>query len=185
MADGLKKIAIVFFSFTLRKEEPGPCNVRIAKIVEEIYTELTEEGFDVSLAGQWEVALQLVKDGYTVKHIVQPRKTLYLDTDAVWKEVEEKLLRPEDINDVVPVAHRWLQTIKVKQLIKSDGFRIIKRMKLLRDKIGFDKSPLNLQSWTKGPLRAFKHAIRKQFFGHNDPTVRDIPNPDSIKRRGK
>jgi len=87
----------------------------------------------------------------------------------VWEEAREYILGPKCINRVVPVAHRWLQVVKVKQLIKGDGFRIVKRMKLFRDKIGFDNNKLNLQPWTKGPVRALIYAIKVQFFSHRGP----------------
>lgn len=42
MEEGLKKIAIVAFSYALREKEPNPCNVRVARIAEGIYTELVD-----------------------------------------------------------------------------------------------------------------------------------------------
>jgi predicted aspartyl protease len=159
MADGLKKVAIVVFSFTSREEEPGPCNIRLAKNVERIYDELIDEGFTVYIVAQWEVALQLEADGFHVNHVVHPQKGIYLDTDGVWEETREMVLKPESIEEITPVAHSWLQIIRVKLLIKRDGFRIIKKK---IGKIGFDRSPLNLQPWTKGPVRALIYAVVKQ-----------------------
>lgn len=165
-----KKIAIVAFSYALSINEPNPCNVRIAEIVERIYHELRDEGFTVYIVAQWEVALQLERMAFHVNHVVYPQKGIYLDTDGVWKEAQTEVLAPNCINDVVPVAHRWLQIVKVKQLIKGDGFKVIKRMKLFRDKIGFFNSPQNLQPWTKGPIRALKYAIKVQLSGHRGST---------------
>lgn len=105
MVKGLK-IAIVDFSYALREEEPNPCNVRLAEIVERAYYELLSEGIMVYVIAQWEVALQLEKYGIPVDHIVQPRTDSYLDSQAVWEEAREYVLGPECINKVVPVCHR-------------------------------------------------------------------------------
>lgn len=171
MVEGLK-IAIVAFSYALRKDEPNPCNVRIAKIVERIYHELRDEGFTVYIIAQWEVALQLKADGIHVDHVVQARST-YLSSDDVFEEALEYVLDPENIDEVVPVAHRWLQIVKVKQLIKSAGKQVVKRYKG-KGKIGFDNSDLNLQPWTKGPIRALIYAIKV----HSSPVteVRHLSN---------
>lgn len=166
MKDGLKKIAIVAFSYALREKEPNPCNVRIARIVERIFAELTSEGYTVYTVVQWEIALQLLEDGFPVNHIVHPQKDAYLDSDMVWEEAVAMVLNPECINRVVPVAHRWLQIVKVKQLMKGDGFRITKKR---IGKIGFDNSEENLQPWTKGPMRALVYAIKQQFLGYRGP----------------
>lgn len=50
---------LVVFSFALRKEEPSPCNVRLAKAVERILSK-AERATDVLVVSQWEVAKQLI-----------------------------------------------------------------------------------------------------------------------------
>lgn len=128
-----------------------------------------DEGYAVYIIAQWEVALQLRVDGFPTEHIVEARPGHYLSSNDVWEEAKDYVLKPKCINEVVPVAHRWLQIVMVRQLIKGDGFRSVKKKIGM---IGFDNSPLNLQPWTKGPLRALRYAIKVQLSGHRGPVQR-------------
>lgn len=58
-------VAVLGASFSLRDNEPGPCNVRIANEVIRICVELIEQGHIPVLAVQWEVDLALRELGST------------------------------------------------------------------------------------------------------------------------
>ncbi len=57
-------VGILAASFSLREEEPNPCNVKLADEAVRIYRELIKEGHQPVLAAQWEIGKALRKKGY-------------------------------------------------------------------------------------------------------------------------
>jgi len=159
MEKGLTKIMILAFSFALGEEEPNPCNVRIAKEVERLLHEWTIRGNPVFIVAQWEVALQLEADCYEVDLVVSPGNENYLGSREVW-EASKDILMEEDITNVVPVC-QWLQMFKVRSLISKDGYNVLGEE---LGKVGFWNSPMNLQWWTKGPVRLCLYAALQGIF---------------------
>lgn len=152
---------LVIFSFALCPDEPAPCNIRLAKAVERI---IKEEKEKIIIVAQWEVALQLVKDGIHVDHTVNllPDKS-YLGSEEVWIDAMNYLNsnKINNISKVIPVAHPYLHMYKVKKLIENSGF-ITENHKM--GYIGFDKN--STQWWTRGPLRLLIYSIFQLFGLH-------------------
>lgn len=148
-------LGVVAFSFAYRGPdgEPNPCNVRLAKAVERTLDAVTA---DVVLVAQWEVSRVLRRTSISVDHTVeQPADGSYLSSEQVWAEARD-LFRAKGVQTVVPVAAPFLQMFKVKNLIRAAGFRVETHR---IGHVGFDRSRLNLQWWTRGPVRLVLYAL--------------------------
>lgn len=156
---------LVVFSFALRKEEPSPCNVRLAKAVERILSK-AERATDVLVVSQWEVAKQLKADGICVDLVVEKNEDgSYLDTKDVWDQAKV-LFQKKGVVTVIPVAQPFLHLTKVKQLIHSDNF--IVDVTYLTDigQIGFDGE--SLQPWTRSSFQLLWYAVKQAIFGRKN-----------------
>lgn len=60
-------VAVLGASFSLREDEPNPCNIRIAKEAIRICRKLTRQGHTPVLALQWELDLALSKFGKLIE----------------------------------------------------------------------------------------------------------------------
>jgi len=56
-------VGVLAASFSLRENEPNPCNVRLAEEAIRICKELIEQGHTPVLGAQWEIGLALQKKG--------------------------------------------------------------------------------------------------------------------------
>lgn len=148
-------VGMVAFSFALREHEPNPCNIRLAKAVERI----VDGEHTKTVVAQWEVALQLATDRYPVALTVDPSGVGYLDSEGVWEAAKEYFLK-HGITTVIPVAQPFLQMAKVKQMIRRDGFEVIRRPV---GWVGFDN--MSTQPWTRGPLRLLAYAVKQKLTG--------------------
>lgn len=143
-------ILVVAYSFALRKQEPNPCNVRIARETERIVTELRNAGEEVFIVAQWEVARQLERDGFTADLIVGLLPgNKYLGSAEVWSAAEE-FGKSAGVTVAIAVAQPFLHLPMVRRMMRSSGWKV---REVPIGKIGFDPSPLNTQWWTRGPKR--------------------------------
>jgi hypothetical protein len=150
---------IVVFSFALRQEdqEPNPCNIRLARVVEHISSNAND---GVAIVSQWEVSRQLRTDGYELCHSVELRDDgTYLDSEAVWNDAKAVFTKL-GITEVIPVAQPFLQLRKVKQMIAADSFTVVD---MSIGHIGFDK--LSTQPWTRSRMRLLIYAIKQVLTG--------------------
>lgn len=144
---------LVAFSFGLCKQEPNPCNVRIAQEVERI---VREEGEPVAVVAQWEVARALkTRPECTV---ILHAKGEYLDSEEVMRQAAEFFQR-RGIQTVIPVAQPFLQLWKCQGLVERAGFSIARRTV---QRIGFCTA--SEQWWTRGPIRLLLYAVLQCLF---------------------
>lgn len=154
-------MGIVAFSFALRDAplEPNPANVALAS---ETVAAGERQPCRTFVVAQWEVARALERSGHPADHVVRPNGDgRYLDSTAVWREAAA-ILAKQGISAALPVAKPGLHLLRVRSLIRDSGFR------LLRTPIGkvpYDRSPLNHQWWTKGPLRLFAYSVGQALKG--------------------
>lgn len=147
---------LVAFSFALRKNEPNPCNVRLAQATEVI---VKKEGNDVIVVAQWEIAraLKSVSSPYVIeKHRTEGE---YLGSEEIWLQAVE-VFKKHGVTEVIVVANPFLHLTKCRMLVKKSGFIPLKRKV---GWIGFDRA--SLQWYARGPLRALLYAILQQFTG--------------------
>lgn len=152
---------LVAFAFALRREdqEPNPCNVRIAEAVERI---VASESEPVVVVAQWEPARKLRQDGCEPAHVVELRADgSYLDSQGVWDEAK-RVFEAQGITEVIPVAQPFLQSHAIQQMIKADGYKVVKRPV---GWIGFDDNPANTQPWTRSPWALLKYAVKVKLGG--------------------
>ena len=165
--EGFVVRGLVAFSFALRaiEDEPNPCNRRLAQSVMKIVATENEE---IVVVTQWEISRQLRTRGHDPVCSVEIRSDgHYLDSDTVWRTART-VFDDRGIREVIPVAQPILQMAKVRRLIKSDGFVVVKRPV---GAIGFDRQ--STQWWTRGPLRLLLYAVLQQFTGRRGHSLKD------------
>lgn len=146
---------LVAFSFALGKEEPNPCNVRLAKAVERI---VDTEKEPVVVVVQWEIAKAL--NWPTVFVVEKHRRSgAYLDSEGVMAQAAD-IFQDYGITEVIPVANPFLHLTKCRALVRQHGFKSLKRK---IGWIGFYKK--SLQWYTRGPVRCFIYAVLQKFTG--------------------
>ena len=157
----MARVGVVAFSFGLRRadEEPGPCNVRLARATERA---LHRVPAPVVLVSQWEVARSL-PPGAAAHVVEQPGDGGYLSTEQVWAEAVP-VLRRAGVGSVLAVAHPLLHRAKAHQLVRRDGFEPVRER---LGWIGFDPSPRNTQWWTRGPVRLVAYALLQSTTGRS------------------
>lgn len=149
-------IGVVVFSFALAKNEPNPCNRRLAKITTKIVLGATKIGTAI-LVAQWEVALGL--HGVKPELIVNRIADEYLDSEDVMERASE-CFKNHNITKVIVVANPFLHLYKCKKLAKQAGFEVLKQK---IPWVGFYRD--SLQWWTRGPMRLFLYAILQAIGG--------------------
>ena len=152
-------IGIVGFSFALTKNEPNPCNLRLAEEVSRILREELNKGNNVVVVVQWEIAKALEIFELKPDHVVKPKKGVYLDSDILMKEATEVFLQ-RGITKVIPVANPFLHLSHCRKLVQKSGFILADR-KVKR--IGFCKE--SLQWWTRSPFNLILYGIHIKLFG--------------------
>lgn len=147
-------IGIVAFSFALGKNEPNPCNIRLASAVELIVRESKEP---VILVAQWEIARAI--KSVPVDYVVEKHRTegAYLDSEEVMAQAAE-FFRKHGVKEVIPVANPFLHLAKCRSLVYKEGFVSINRR---IGWVGFYRK--SLQWWTRGPIRLIVYAILQKF----------------------
>jgi len=149
-------IGIVVFSFGNRGPdlEPGPCNKRLGQAVAEIASNANLSFFIVA---QWEVARALESLGIDCQ-IVGSDPESYLDTETVWAHAQKSFL-DVGVRSIIPVAQPFVHLFAVRRLIARDHRFSVQALPI--PVIGWDRSSLNRQWWTRGPVRfLFYSALR-------------------------
>lgn len=141
-------VGIVVFSFGSRGPdlEPGPCNERLGGAVAGI---ASNESSSFFIVAQWEVARALASLGIDCE-VVNSDTESYLDTETVWAHAQ-KSFREIGVRSVIPVAQPFLHLFAVRRLIAQDHRFSVQAGPI--PFIGWDRSSLNRQWWTKGPVR--------------------------------
>lgn len=150
---------IVTLAFAKRVVEPNPVNIKLAAITDAIDDELQQGGEPTVIVVQKEIELGIkhLRLETNLRRVVGQEDAsnkdrygnLYLDSMDVLKVAFEEF-RAEDITDVIIIANPFLHLPGAKALAKKAGFSV---MVYKIPRVGFDKSPLNLQWWCKGPIR--------------------------------
>lgn len=168
----MEVVAVLVASFSLREEEPNPCNVRLAKEAIRICDELVAEGYMPLLVTQWEVDLalrqmgtfaeyeplsesQIVEDriipyGGTIGQMADGR---YLGTREVYEGALE-LFRHYGCTAFVGVAQAFIHQPYLYMLARKDFRLIWKRTR----GIGYDKQSTQwwCRSWWQFAFQAFR-----------------------------
>lgn len=154
-------VGIVAFSFALREAplEPNPANAALAS---ETVAAVERQPCRTFVVAQWEVARALERSGHPADHVVRPSGDgRYLDSTAVWREAAA-ILTEQGISAALPVAKPGLHLLRVRSLVRTSGFRLVRTP---IGKVPYDRSPLNHQWWTKGPLRLLAYSVRQALKG--------------------
>lgn len=166
------RIGVIGLSFALRtrKEEPNPCNMKLAREFERIVALEKAEGHNVFGVLQWEIALAPIARKirmYNVKFVVERHRdgVSYLDTDEVLLQSKNVFNGLGGVDEVVIVANPWVHLRGARSRARrAYGFKV--RIRRIRW-IGFDKS--SSQWWTRGPVQAFIYTVGRVigqvFFG--------------------
>ena len=99
------------------------------------------------LSGDPKLNLRIVTDAHATR---KGSGRVYLDSQDVLNEAF-RIFRKEDIYEVIVIAHPFLHSWMVRQLVQQAGF-IIHPFKVGRD-VNFDSSRNNLQWWCRGRVR--------------------------------
>ncbi len=146
---------VVAFSFGNRRpgSGPSPINLQLAEIA---HSMLSSWYSTAAVAAQSEIA-----DHLDLRHdeksflITQPTDGSYLDSAEVWRQAEE-FFRQTGITRIIAVAHPFLHLQYVRHLVRRDGFQVVP---VHIPRLGFDRSEVNLQWWTRGRLRLIGYSI--------------------------
>lgn len=157
-------IGIIALSYTLGKNEPGSCNLRLADEINRLADELRGEGHEVFIGVQWEVALAPSLQRYD--WCVRPKLDSYLSSKDVIDEVKANLLDPLGITEVVPVVQPFLQSIAVERHIERAGLTVVHRP---INNIGHDKK--SLQPWTHSAVALVWYAGLQFLTGHKGKLI--------------
>jgi len=164
-------VGIVVFSFGSRGSdlEPGPLNERLGRAVADIASNVNSSFFIVA---QWEVARALVSLGIDCE-IVDSDSESYLDTETVWTHAQRSF-REIGVRSVIPVAQPFLHLSAVRYLIARDHRFIVQAQPV--PFIGWDRSSLNRQWWTRGPVRFLCYSVLR---------LARVPGLEAIRRHSK
>lgn len=152
-------VLVVAPSFSLREDEPNPCNAKLAEEAMRICEQLLRDGHQIILVPQWEVGLALRRHG-TIKEYASTAECVgagawpyheagqrsddrYLDTKDV---VEEALVfaKKNGATHVVAVANPFIHQPYTYWLVRKGGLRLMWRRVRW---IGFD--PESTQWWCR------------------------------------
>ena len=156
---------IVVLAFAKRAEEPSPVNIKLAQFADELDDFLQQMGEPTVVVAQWETALALPtqprlivtqKDATNMDRNGKP----YLDTQDLLNKAFE-VFHEFGVKDVAVVANRFLHKQAAEAIVRKAGFNVVGYGGGV---LAFDKSPLNLQWWCKGPVR-FVAYLGIQFVG--------------------
>ena len=168
-------VAVLAASFSLREDEPNPCNVRIAEEAFRICDELIAAGHVPILSAQWEVDLALHERRTADDFQFLPREVVidqgvipyvgsigqlddgqYLGTREVYDEAL-KLFREHGCTHFVGVAQPFIHQPYLYAMARKDFKLIWKRTR----KIGFDKESTQwwCRSWWQFALQSVRLAL--------------------------
>lgn len=155
-------VGVLVPSFSLREQEPNPCNVRLSEEAQRICYELIDEGYLPLLVVQWEVELALQNVGNFREYgfislekaqgqrvipyggaVGQPGTGEYLGTKEVLDKALE-IFRKEGCDRLVVVANPFVHQPYTYWLARSSGLKLMWRSVRW---IGFDKQ--STQWWCR------------------------------------
>lgn len=153
------KVGIFAFAFGQQGEEnypvAGPSNHRITMIAWRIYADEKRAGNDPMIAAQWEtgIGLPVMHVGLLVSRF--GTSTHYVDTKKVFDE-GIAFFKKHDVERVILVGHP-INLFFIKLLIESgawnvDGITIDHQYDKSMKAVPYDKSPGNVQWWTRNPV---------------------------------
>lgn len=152
-------IGVITLSYAKRAEhqEPNPVNQRLATATQIVTEHIAHDAHrQFVVVAQWEVALQLTRDGMKVDRVVtqadatRKESRLYLDSEDVIRVAAEHFAAL-GITDVVIVAKRFIHLALCRRLAAQHGLTVMTQFDI--PKVGYDNDPRNLQWWCKGPIR--------------------------------
>lgn len=156
---------MIVYAYALRRVEPNPCNIRLARAAQRIITvDGSAEGFYV--VAQRSVAKALGQLG--IPCIEVSKSSGYEGSEQV-TDFATQIFRSLGITEVVPVAQTFLQINKCIALVKKAGFKTWPTLQLMRaiGWIGFD--PESIQPRTRGLIRQVLYTARQILFGYRYP----------------
>ena len=159
----MAKVAVLALSFSLRDEEPNPCNVRLAEETQRICRDLLGEGHAAVLAAQWEVGLALPRQNRWPYLEVDPRNDgKYLDTNEVFAAALE-FFRAHGATRIVVVANPFIHQPYAYWLAHKHFRPMWRRVRW----IGFDRQSTQwwCRSWWSLVLYTLRTALGFQH-GH-------------------
>ena len=132
-------VAVLGASFSLREDEPNPCNVRLAKEVERISDNLVSNGHLPVVVVQWEIDLALRRLGADVVNwdykVIGPFDTdEYLGTEELITEASS-FFQSFGATKFVAVANPFIHQQYVYFLARKHFKLMLRRVRW----IGFDK----------------------------------------------
>ncbi len=166
-----KKVLVLAASFSLREEEPNPCNWRIAIETMRICRDLRDRGDIVVLVAQWEVGLALRRlisaerlAEYGFMEIGQYADGRYLGTVELYQEAKS-YADVVGASHITAVANPFIHLPYLYWLARSD-FEL--RFRPIRW-IGFDSR--STQWWCRSWYRLLYYTVKVAVFkdhGHNN-----------------
>lgn len=162
-------VFVIVFAFGQQRDRTqplaGPSNEELATAATEIYMEEAVKGTATHIASQWEViAANQRFSKFARTHLSEfSTDTHYLTTRQVLESGVEAALTAK-ADRLVLVAHP-LHLFFIKLLIKSGawktgGLPVDHQYDKLMRAVPYDRSPGNIQWWTKGPLRFITYLAR-------------------------
>ena len=169
----MARVAVLAASFSLREEEPNPCNVRIAEEAFRICDELIAKGHTPFLVAQWEVDLALDQLRTAIDYgdylsreevfgngvvpylgsVSQPDDGSYLGTKELY-DAALPLFKGQECTHFVGVAQPFIHQPYLYWLARGD-FKLL--WKKTRD-IGFD--PESTQPWCRSRAQFAHQSVR-------------------------
>lgn len=154
---------MIVYSFALRDDEPGPCNINTAFEANRIYN---QEAGEICVVSQWEVARALDRFcPVPIARVVREHrvKGAYLDSGEVTEQAAE-VFRAVGVKEIIIVANPFMHLQYCRYLVCRKGFRVLKRR--IRW-IGFDRQ--SIQWETRGPIRALAYTAIGFLTGRRGP----------------
>jgi len=146
---------ILALSFGQRRSEPNPCNLIIAQVALSLSRDSASQRLPV--IAQWEVARAMELQGSPADAVInQPEDGSYLSTTGVLSQASPHI-SSLGAREIIVVAHPFLHQRYVARLVRAGGLTPYRPP---MPKVGYDRSPLNHQWWTKGRARLIAYAIR-------------------------
>jgi len=149
------RTVILALSFGQRRSEPNPCNLVIAQVALLLSRDSASQRLPV--IAQWEVARAMELQGTSADVVInQPEDGSYLSTIGVLSQTSPHI-SSLGAREIIVVAHPFLHQRYVAHLVSARGLTPYCPP---MPKVGYDRSALNQQWWTKGRARLIAYAIR-------------------------
>ncbi len=171
----MESVGVIAFAFGQQQRDTpkaGPSNRAIARTTEQIAQQLERTGHAVFVATQWEVAAANRLTKHRGTRVVSEFRTTthYVKTKQV---LDESLtyFKENGVNKIIIVAHP-LHRALIMTLIRTQIWPVgtlrrsqTQRFKVWMGKIPYDRSPGNLQRWTRNPFAFILYVVRAVVLG--------------------